>query len=121
METRQQALNCIAYYLRCQELEAEVQKLRAELEALRSRASTEGAASMTSSVAKVVQPTATVSSVPVCGPSKKTIIFLKNHCNILVFSYRYRAVSHSRARDTTNGNSPDVISRRKGKPTIEKN
>lgn len=29
---------------------------------------------MLSNVAKVVQPTATVSSVPVCGPSKLTIL-----------------------------------------------
>lgn len=56
---------------RCQELELEVQKLRAEVEALRSRSRDPGdaAPSMTSSVAKVVQPTATVSSVPVSGPS----------------------------------------------------
>lgn len=58
--------------LRCQELEAELIKVRSECEALRSRSRdpTDTAAPMTSSVAKVVQPTATVSSVPVSGPSK---------------------------------------------------
>lgn len=56
---------------RCQELENELQKLKAEFEALRNRRECDSsAAPMTSSVAKVVQPTATVSSVPVSGPSK---------------------------------------------------
>ncbi|KAJ8923578.1 hypothetical protein NQ315_010157 [Exocentrus adspersus] len=57
--------------LRCQELEAELQRMKAECEALRNRASisTDGASPMISSVAKVVQPTATVSSVPVSGPT----------------------------------------------------
>lgn len=56
---------------RCQELEAELQKLRLECEALRSRPRdhSDTTAPMTSSVAKVVQPTATVSSVPVSGPT----------------------------------------------------
>lgn len=56
---------------RCQELEMELQKLKLEIEALRSRPRDPGdtAAPMTSSVAKVVQPTATVSSVPVSGPT----------------------------------------------------
>ncbi|KAF5300172.1 hypothetical protein FQA39_LY11206 [Lamprigera yunnana] len=56
---------------RCQELEAEVQKWRAEYEVLcnRLRDPVDSTASMSSSVAKVVQPTATVSSVPVSGPT----------------------------------------------------
>lgn len=58
-------------HLRCQELENEIQKLKAEFEVLRSRRECDSStAPMTSSVAKVVQPTATVSSVPVSGPSK---------------------------------------------------
>ncbi|KAJ8955454.1 hypothetical protein NQ318_003554 [Aromia moschata] len=57
--------------LRCQELEAELQRVKAECDALRSRVTipNDGAAPMISSVAKVVQPTATVSSVPVSGPT----------------------------------------------------
>lgn len=45
--------------------------MKAEIDVLRSRTGlpNDGAAPMTSSVAKVIQPTATVSSVPVCGPS----------------------------------------------------
>ncbi|KAK5639349.1 hypothetical protein RI129_011841 [Pyrocoelia pectoralis] len=55
---------------RCQELEAEVQKWRTECEVLcRLRDPVDTTASMSSSVAKVVQPTATVSSVPVSGPT----------------------------------------------------
>lgn len=55
---------------RCQELEAEVQKWRMECEVLcRLRDPVDSTASMSSSVAKVVQPTATVSSVPVSGPT----------------------------------------------------
>ncbi|XP_065166204.1 CTTNBP2 N-terminal-like protein isoform X2 [Atheta coriaria] len=56
---------------RCQELELELQKLRVEFDALRTRPRdpSDAAAPMTSSVAKVVQPTATVSSVPVSGPT----------------------------------------------------
>lgn len=58
---------------RCQELEMELQKLRVECEALRASSrntlSCDSAAPMISSVAKVVQPTATVSSVPVSGPT----------------------------------------------------
>ncbi|KAL3289877.1 hypothetical protein HHI36_023267 [Cryptolaemus montrouzieri] len=56
---------------RCLELEAEIQKLKAECEAIRTRANVScDTSSAVSSVAKVVQPTATVSSVPVSGPSK---------------------------------------------------
>ncbi|CAH1153632.1 unnamed protein product [Phaedon cochleariae] len=56
--------------LRCQELEDELQKVKAECELLRSRAIPgDGGASIISSVTKVVQPTATVSSVPVSGPT----------------------------------------------------
>jgi hypothetical protein len=56
---------------RCQELEAELQKLKADYELLKNRTSAtcDSAAPMISSVAKVVQPTATVSSVPVSGPT----------------------------------------------------
>ncbi|KYB29825.1 Uncharacterized protein CG10915-like Protein [Tribolium castaneum] len=56
---------------RCQELEAELQKLKADYELLKTRTnvSCDSAAPMISSVAKVVQPTATVSSVPVSGPT----------------------------------------------------
>lgn len=58
---------------RCQELEAEIQKLKAECEVYRSTATLpcESTTPMLSSVAKVVQPTSTVSSVPVSGPSTK--------------------------------------------------
>lgn len=71
-------------FLRCQELEVELQKLKAEMEILRNRSgiSSDGAAPMTSSVAKVVQPTATVSSVPVSGPSKNIIFY--NDCKTLI-------------------------------------
>lgn len=70
--------------IRCQELEAEIQKLKAECEALRNRRECDaGAAPMTSSVAKVVQPTATVSSVPVSGPSKISTLFSITIPNIL--------------------------------------
>lgn len=57
---------------KCQELELEIQKVRAECDALKSRIRdpSDTAPPLTSSVAKVVQPTATVSSVPVSGPSK---------------------------------------------------
>nr|XP_023022271.1 uncharacterized protein CG10915-like [Leptinotarsa decemlineata] len=57
--------------LRCQELEAELQRMRAECEMLRNRSAipSDGGAPIMSSVAKVVQPTATVSSVPVSGPT----------------------------------------------------
>nr|XP_022914814.1 uncharacterized protein CG10915 [Onthophagus taurus] len=58
--------------LKCQELEGELQKLRTLYEdVLRTRARDPGdtAVPMTSSVAKAVQPTATVSSVPVSGPT----------------------------------------------------
>ncbi|KAJ3640149.1 hypothetical protein Zmor_003465 [Zophobas morio] len=56
---------------RCQELESELQKLKADYELLKNRSSAtcDSAAPMISSVAKVVQPTATVSSVPVSGPT----------------------------------------------------
>lgn len=66
---------------RYRELEADLRKTKTEYESLRSQVlpvrskcsprSTDdtSAAPMTSSVAKVVQPTATVSSVPVCGPT----------------------------------------------------
>ncbi|XP_044257458.1 CTTNBP2 N-terminal-like protein isoform X2 [Tribolium madens] len=56
---------------RCQELEAELQKLKSDYELLKTRNNTtcDSAAPMISSVAKVVQPTATVSSVPVSGPT----------------------------------------------------
>lgn len=52
--------------------------MKAEIDALRSRTGLPNdGAPMTSSVAKVIQPTATVSSVPVCGPSmSKHLIFL---------------------------------------------
>lgn len=68
-------------FCRYRELEADLRKTKTEYESLRSQVlpvrskcsprSTDdtSAAPMTSSVAKVVQPTATVSSVPVCGPS----------------------------------------------------
>lgn len=73
-------LICFCYF-RCKELDAELKKTKAEYEQLRlqvlpirgksSPRNSEDASSvpMTSSVAKVVQPTATVSSVPVSGPS----------------------------------------------------
>lgn len=72
----------IYFYYRCQELEAELLRVKAECEALRTRASipSEGASSMISSVAKVVQPTATVSSVPVSGPSKLLLTFIYQTC-----------------------------------------
>lgn len=64
------------YFFRCQELEAELQKLKMECDVLRTKSSHgDTAAPMTSSVAKVVQPTATVSSVPVSGPSKFFVNF----------------------------------------------
>lgn len=67
--------------LRCQELESELQKLKAECESLKNRTSLpcDNAAPMISSVAKVVQPTATVSSVPVSGPSKYFDLFVCNN------------------------------------------
>ncbi|XP_044765082.1 CTTNBP2 N-terminal-like protein isoform X2 [Coccinella septempunctata] len=56
---------------RCLELEAEIKKLKSDCEAIRTRTniSCDTASAMISSIAKVVQPTATVSSVPVSGPT----------------------------------------------------
>ncbi|XP_050519135.1 CTTNBP2 N-terminal-like protein [Diabrotica virgifera virgifera] len=55
---------------RCHELEAELQRLKAEFEVLKGRSvPNDSSGAMISSVAKVVQPTATVSSVPVSGPT----------------------------------------------------
>ncbi|XP_018320632.1 uncharacterized protein CG10915 [Agrilus planipennis] len=72
-ETDKKALKAAlaAKEAKCQELEVELQKWQAEYEALRNRLRETGepAPPMTSSVAKVVQPTATVSSVPVSGPT----------------------------------------------------
>lgn len=106
-------------YFRCQELEAEMQKLRAECEALRTRTGmqTDGAAPMTSSVAKVVQPTATVSSVPVCGPSmlreNQTVFSLLNFK--FYFSYRYSSVRYSRASNSADCHYTDTAISIKGK------
>lgn len=55
---------------RVKDLEAEIIRLRIENESLKKAALGAGANPMMSSVAKVIQPTATVSSVPVSGPSK---------------------------------------------------
>lgn len=55
---------------RVKDLEAEIIRLRIENEALKKAALGSGANPMMSSVAKVIQPTATVSSVPVSGPSE---------------------------------------------------
>ncbi|XP_060516199.1 CTTNBP2 N-terminal-like protein [Cylas formicarius] len=55
---------------RIMEIETELARLRAECDAIRSRIQlTDSGTAMISSVAKVVQPTATVSSVPVSGPT----------------------------------------------------
>ncbi|KAL1493352.1 hypothetical protein ABEB36_011421 [Hypothenemus hampei] len=55
---------------RIMEIETELNRLRAEYEAIRSRMQlTDSGSAIISSVAKVVQPTATVSSVPVSGPT----------------------------------------------------
>ncbi|XP_030748776.1 uncharacterized protein CG10915 isoform X2 [Sitophilus oryzae] len=52
------------------EIETEINRLRAECDAIRNRIPlSDNGAAMISSVAKVVQPTATVSSVPVSGPT----------------------------------------------------
>lgn len=56
---------------RVKDLEAEIVRLRVENESLKKSALGSTANSMMSSVSKVIQPTATVSSVPVSGPSKK--------------------------------------------------
>ncbi|XP_045481217.1 CTTNBP2 N-terminal-like protein isoform X3 [Harmonia axyridis] len=62
---------------RCVELEAEIQKLKAECEAIRNRTNVPcDTASAVSSIAKAVQPTATVSSFPVSGPSKSEEVLL---------------------------------------------
>lgn len=50
------------------DLELEITRFRVENEALKKAALAAGANPM--SVAKVIQPTATVSSVPVSGPSR---------------------------------------------------
>lgn len=74
-------------YFRCQELEAELQKLKSDYDLLKSRtnASCDSAAPMISSVAKVVQPTATVSSVPVSGPSNKKSFSCLKFFNVKYF------------------------------------
>lgn len=55
---------------RIMEIETEINRLRAECDAIRSRIQlSDSGTAMISSVAKVVQPTATVSSVPVSGPT----------------------------------------------------
>ncbi|KAF7271988.1 hypothetical protein GWI33_015193 [Rhynchophorus ferrugineus] len=52
------------------EIETEINRLRAECDAIRNRIQlSDNGTAMISSVAKVVQPTATVSSVPVSGPT----------------------------------------------------
>ena len=53
---------------RVKDLELEITRFRVENEALKKAALAAGANPM--SVAKVIQPTATVSSVPVSGPSR---------------------------------------------------
>jgi hypothetical protein len=50
----------------------EITRLRVENEALKKAALGSGANSMISNVAKVIQPTSTISSVPVSGPSKNS-------------------------------------------------
>lgn len=64
-----QIYNVISSF-RVKDLETEITRLRMENEALKKSALGSGANPMLSSVAKVIQPTATVSSVPVSGPSK---------------------------------------------------
>ncbi|XP_050314258.1 CTTNBP2 N-terminal-like protein [Anthonomus grandis grandis] len=52
------------------EMETEISRLRAECDAIRNRMQlSDNSSAIISSVAKVVQPTATVSSVPVSGPT----------------------------------------------------
>lgn len=56
---------------RIAEIETELNRLRLEYDSIRNRIQlSDSGAAIISSVAKVVQPTATVSSVPVSGPSK---------------------------------------------------
>lgn len=63
------------WHFRVKDLEAEITRLRMENEVLKKSALAAGVNPMMSSVAKVIQPTATVSSVPVSGPSKNIWIF----------------------------------------------
>jgi hypothetical protein len=58
----------IIHIFRVKDLELEITRMRIENEALKKAALAAGANPM--SVAKVIQPTATVSSVPVSGPSE---------------------------------------------------
>jgi hypothetical protein len=60
-------VSCFLFF-RVKDLETEIVRLRMENEALKKSALGSGM----SSVAKVIQPTATVSSVPVSGPSELT-------------------------------------------------
>lgn len=61
-------LTDFSHFFRVKDLELEITRFRVENEALKKAALAAGANPM--SVAKVIQPTATVSSVPVSGPSR---------------------------------------------------
>jgi hypothetical protein len=56
------------FFIRVKDLETEITRLRVENEALKK--ATLGASGTSPMVSKVIQPTATVQSVPVSGPSK---------------------------------------------------
>lgn len=65
---------------RVKDLETDITRLRMENEALKKSTLAAAAANpMMSSVAKVIQPTATVSSVPVSGPSESTKSSFRNY------------------------------------------
>lgn len=61
---------CFCPTFRIIEIETEIHRLKAEYDSIRTRIQlSDSGTAIISSVAKVVQPTATVSSVPVSGPS----------------------------------------------------
>lgn len=95
---------------RCKEQEAEIKKIKTEYEQLRLQvmpirgkssprnSEDTSAVPMTSSVAKVVQPTATVSSVPVSGPSMSTAVLNCDLCLFLSVFFFQRLELHIRLR-----------------------
>lgn len=88
---------------RVKDLEAELTRLRQENETLKKTPL--GGSSMMSSVAKIIQPTATVSSVPVSGPSKNFLFFLiiRIEVNYFVLATGIaRSISPGQCRESNN-------------------
>lgn len=86
------------FFNRVKDLESEVLRLRMENESLKKSALGSGMGS----VAKVIQPTATVSSVPVSGPSKiRPWNLCSNNKFLYFFSNRHRSLDIARTSSET--------------------